>query len=119
MHRLLCLSTVGGSKRITRRSVSRELSRRTDLFVHSSRARYVVNRNADVNTSVPLPQATQEPPTASEGRQAFPSLVWNDASGACVEPFHLAQAAPYAIHDDEDEFNPFAFFSGPFEFTHP
>jgi hypothetical protein len=38
--RFLCLATVGGSKVITRRYVSRELSRRPDLFQNLSRARY-------------------------------------------------------------------------------
>jgi hypothetical protein len=32
LHRLLCLATVGGTKQIERRKVSRELSRRSDLF---------------------------------------------------------------------------------------
>ena len=40
LHWLLCMATVTGGKQITRRNVSRELSRRTDLFVHLSRARY-------------------------------------------------------------------------------
>lgn len=42
LHWFLCLSTVGVSKRITRRCVSRELSRRSDTFVHMSRARYAL-----------------------------------------------------------------------------
>lgn len=44
LHWYLCLSTVGGVKEITRRCVSRELSRRTDLFSHLSRARYILLR---------------------------------------------------------------------------
>lgn len=40
----LCLSTINGAKAITRRSISRELSRRPDLFLHVSRARYVLNK---------------------------------------------------------------------------
>lgn len=41
IHWRLCLSTVGG-KMITRRSISRELSRRQDLFIHLSRAKYAL-----------------------------------------------------------------------------
>jgi hypothetical protein len=117
MHRLLCLSTVGGSKRITRRSVSRELSRRTDLFVHSSRARYVLIRNVDVEALVPVAQSPQEPTPAPEFKQMFPSIAGNDPNGPLVDPFHIVQAAQCAVHEDEDEFNPFAFFSGTFEFA--
>jgi hypothetical protein len=121
MHRLLCLSTVGGSKRITRRSVSRELSRRTDLFMHSSRARYVLIRNVDVEAPAPIQQSQQEPtpPATPEFKQLFPSITWSEPSGLFVEPFHVLQAAPCTIHDDEDEFNPFSFFRGTFEFTRP
>lgn len=42
LHRVLCLSTVVGKKRITRRSVSRELSRRPKMFHHVSRAQYAL-----------------------------------------------------------------------------
>lgn len=37
---LLCLSTLPQGKRISRRKISRELSRRPDLFQHISRAKY-------------------------------------------------------------------------------
>lgn len=43
---LLCLSTAG-SKRISRRKISRELSRRTDLFYHISRAKYALISNLE------------------------------------------------------------------------
>lgn len=44
----LCLSTINGAKSITRRIISRELSRRPDVFLHVSRARYILNKNADL-----------------------------------------------------------------------
>ena len=40
IHWYLCLATTDGNKRISRRKISRELSRRTDLFQHISRAKY-------------------------------------------------------------------------------
>lgn len=45
----LCLSTINGAKSITRRSISRELSRRPDVFLHVSRARYILNKNKKQN----------------------------------------------------------------------
>ena len=51
LHWYLCLATTDGNKRISRRKISRELSRRTDLFKHVSRAKYS------------LIQATRPPPT--------------------------------------------------------
>lgn len=39
---LLCLSTLPQGKRISRRKISRELSRRPDLFQHISRAKYAL-----------------------------------------------------------------------------
>lgn len=46
VHWFLCLSTINGAKTITRRSISRELSRRPELFLHVSRARYMLNKEA-------------------------------------------------------------------------
>jgi hypothetical protein len=51
----LCMATVTGSKVITRRCVSRELSRRTDLFAHLTRARYIL---------LPTPPSVVAPPVA-------------------------------------------------------
>ncbi|KAH0791116.1 hypothetical protein GPJ56_004927 [Histomonas meleagridis] len=63
LHWNLCLSTVGGNKPISRRSVSRELSRRTDLFMHLSRARYIL-----------MPQAiNRRPRSLSTGFKLHPS----------------------------------------------
>jgi hypothetical protein len=116
MHWLLCLSTVGGAKRITRRSISRELSRRTDLFVHTGRARYVLVKGAEA-PQVPV----ERPPVPEPVGHMFPSLVWGEQGGLQLEmaPMHIMHAGPCSVRDDEEEFNPFAFFGGSFEFAHP
>ena len=49
LHCFIRLSTAGGKKAITRRCVSRELSRRQDLFLHLSRARYNLIRQRNQN----------------------------------------------------------------------
>jgi hypothetical protein len=121
MHWLLCLSTVGGSKRITRRSISRELSRRTDLFAHVGRARYVLVRTLDPRNTVACP-AGEVSGGHEPGRQTFPSVVWGEPPSMQFEiaSMTIMQAAPCAVHEEEDEFNPFAFFGGgSFEFAHP
>ncbi|KAH0793468.1 hypothetical protein GPJ56_002515 [Histomonas meleagridis] len=68
LHWYLCLSTVGGTKKISRRNVSRELSRRTDLFEHLSRARYTlasqhINRQRphSLPTGFKVPNSFQDP----------------------------------------------------------
>jgi hypothetical protein len=71
----------------------------------------------DVKAPVHPEQAPREPPP--EFKQTFPSITWNDSNGPFIEPLHLVQAPPCAIHDDEDECNPFTFFSGTFEFARP
>jgi hypothetical protein len=116
MHWMLCLSTIGGSKRITRRSISRELSRRTDLFAHVGRARYVLVRNLE--TRNPVEAGVGHEPA----RQTFPSVVWGEPAAMQLEisSMTIMQAAPCVGHEEEDEFNPFAFFGGgSFEFAHP
>lgn len=52
VHWFLCLSTINGAKTITRRSISRELSRRPDLFLHVSRARYILNKTENNKNDV-------------------------------------------------------------------
>ena len=75
LHWFLCLSTVGGTKPITRRCVSRELSRRQDLFAHLSRARYILLSKAHEQNLLPIdknqqqiqnqPQQPQNPPVTN------------------------------------------------------
>ena len=113
----LCRATVGGTKGITRRCVSRELSRRTDLFNHLSRARYIRigdDRPVEPLTSpnivpaappAPAPAPVVEPlePFTVDLQPAPPSFSMFD-----VEPPH---------HHDEDDFDPFNFFGNEFRFA--
>jgi hypothetical protein len=107
LHWLLCLSTVGRNKAITRRRVSRELSRRTDLFAHVSRAKYIPRhqREAPPPGAAPCPVKVARVP-------AFPQVEWE------VPPLvHEPPLAARLAHDD-DEFNPFAFFTSEFQFAY-
>lgn len=72
LHWFLCLSTIGTTKKpITRRSISRELSRRPNLFLHMSRARYTLTSNhCGAFNSLPVPPIRPpalfiEPPSSS------------------------------------------------------
>lgn len=58
LHWYLCLATTEGNKRISRRKISRELSRRTDLFKHVSRAKYAL---IQTESCAFHPSFTQEP----------------------------------------------------------
>jgi hypothetical protein len=119
MHWLLCLSTVGGTKKITRRSISRELSRRTDLFAHASRARYIPLRNVEVVPQFAQMEMEMQVMNTEPNRQTFPSVVWGDSGTMGQESLQIMPAAPCPVHEEEDEFNPFTFFNGGFEFAHP
>ena len=79
LHWFLCLSTVGGTKAITRRSVSRELSRRSDLFVHCARARYRLIERENV---------VQIPPKVAP-REMFPAPRVPVPAVPVVRPFHV------------------------------
>jgi hypothetical protein len=75
LHWLLCLSTVGQTKRITRRSISRELSRRTDRFAHVSRARYALIRTVERPGRVVFPGVPVE---GEPVKLPLPSVLWSD-----------------------------------------
>ena len=140
LHWFLCLSNVGGTKAITRRSVSRELSRRHDLFTHCARARYSLIKTRVMNPVVPKPAFTHEaPPPVHTFHIEAPRPV--ETFHVEVPPFHgdapqpvpaLAptfQFAPMPVldmspvevhrtaHEDED-FNPFSFFGNDFQFAY-
>jgi hypothetical protein len=100
LHWFLCLSTVGRIKAITRRRVSRELSRRTDLFTHVSRATYAPLRTRDARG-----------PALRVAAPAFPRAEWQVP--VLARP---PDGQPRALHEEE-EFNPFAFFTGEFQFA--
>jgi hypothetical protein len=103
LHWLLCLSTVGGNKAITRRRVSRELSRRTDLFVHVSRAKYIPLRTKD-----PRPPAAKVAPVGLPACPQVPKKIEREIPQQEIHP---------TITQEDEEFNAFSFFTGDFQFT--
>jgi hypothetical protein len=105
LHWVLCLSTVGRNKAITRRRVSRELSRRTDLFAHVSRAKYAPLHQREPQMAMPCPVKVAWMP-------AFPQVEWDVPSLN-----HEGPIAARMAHEEED-FNPFAFFTGEFHFAY-
>jgi hypothetical protein len=82
----LCLSTVNTFKTITRRNVSRELSRRTDLFEHLSRARYALIANRPIDEPPAQPLAVM--PTV------FPPPPMFQIPQPQQMPFHIPQPQP-------------------------
>ncbi|KAH0789568.1 hypothetical protein GPJ56_006534 [Histomonas meleagridis] len=59
---LLCLSTIDRTKKITRKKISNELSRRTDLFRHISWAKYSLIQQGTPQTSLFLTQTSSSVP---------------------------------------------------------
>jgi hypothetical protein len=108
----LCLSTVNTFKTITRRNVSRELSRRADLFEHLSRARYNLTERGgpvEAKDSAPPFDAPPPPPAPAAGA-AYPFFtVPVPAPGP---PPAKPPPAP-----DDDDFDPFTFFGHDFHFA--
>jgi hypothetical protein len=111
----LCMSTVNGSKAITRRSVSRELSRRTDLFRHLSRARYTLIEGGPIEEPQPVPPPLPPLPVILPLPELAPPVAY---------PF-FAVPIPAPPEDnlqakqppDDDDFDPFAFFGHDFQFA--
>jgi hypothetical protein len=129
----LCLSTVNTFKTITRRNVSRELSRRTDLFEHLSRARYALIANR------PIDPPTEKPPPTLPA--VFPPAPLFQVPQPQQSPFHITQP-PFSVPvpttpvyppftmpapdppaqrssapTGEEEFDPFNFFGHDFQFA--
>jgi hypothetical protein len=111
LHCLLCLSTIGGAKVITRRCVSRELSRRTDLFQHLSRAKYHLQTSPDVPRPASCPVPRQPP------FPVLPALMPIDPAFPQMHPIPALQP-PRPMGADEDGFSPFAFFNTEFQFSY-
>jgi len=115
IHRYLCLSTVGG-KRIARRSISRELSRRQDLFIHLSRAKY------GLMTKISAPQAPHSLPSPSFFSHSFPipNLNQYEPQTRPEEPTNndIPIDDPFIKPKtpEDDDFDPFSFFGGGFQF---
>ncbi|KAH0792036.1 hypothetical protein GPJ56_004045 [Histomonas meleagridis] len=108
LHWYLCLCTVGGEKRIKRRCISRELSRRQDLFVRLSRARYTtVNSKYNVPSSCNVGYDNQNSffhITLPENMEPSSYSSYTDApeiefQGATDEPFD-----PISFFDCSDPF---------------
>lgn len=116
----LSMATVGGSKSITRRSVSRELSRRTDLFNHLSRARYIL-----IDREKPIPDLRMAPPQAPEMMLPSPPAPEVPVPFQPVMPpesspfrfFDMAEESTTQAHHDDEDFDPFNFFSTDFHFS--
>jgi len=108
----LCMSTVTGQKAISRRSVSRELSRRTDLFDHLARARYTLIENAPIeeppDRKIPLPLPNVAPDAAE------PGASWPFFAASAAVRAESVQSRPA---QEDDEFDPFRFFGHEFQFA--
>lgn len=109
LHWYLCLCTVGNGKPVKRRSISRELSRRQDLFIRLSRARYTAVRAQE---QIPRPASCPHPFCLGQSslmRFELPHVIETQLHDNFIE-------AP--ILDDEDHFDPIDFFScsHPFQF---
>lgn len=89
LHWYLCLSTVAGSKKISRRNVSRELSRRSDLFAHLSRARYSLVsqlsrvRARSLPTGFRIPGSFQDP---NSFQGDYPQTIGTSNPCPLIEP---------------------------------
>jgi hypothetical protein len=102
----LCLSTVSTFKTITRRNVSRELSRRTDIFNHLERARYTLIENRPIT----------EPPESDLGQTAEPPPP-ADVLFSGAQPNPLPPPPQPPVPGDDEEFDPFSFFGRDFQFS--
>jgi hypothetical protein len=119
----LCLSTVNTFKTITRRNVSRELSRRADLFQHLARARYRLIENRPIEElpakQLPLPPTLFAPPPPPVQRpvsqlQLPPQQVYPPFNLPAPDP--PIQKGPTTGNGEED-FDPFSFFGNEFQFA--
>jgi HAMP domain-containing protein len=122
--RFLCLSTVNTLKTIIRRNVSRELSRRTDLFQHVARGRYTLIENRPIEELMPLmtmmPTLMEQPVLQMQQQVYLPFNV--------PTPDQLIQreqpeggegggGQQQGGGGDDDDFDPFSFFGNEFQFA--
>jgi hypothetical protein len=114
----LCLATVDNSKLITRRCVSRELSRRVDLFQNLSRARYRLIENETGMPTIPegSPELLPVPPPPVfriELNPPPPPMPKPEFS-----PPPASDPADFTQRPSEDDvFDPFNFFNRDFPFS--
>lgn len=112
---LLCLSTVN-NKRISRRKISRELSRRTDLFNHISRAKYslISSPESIAITNKILQQNSSKTNSFSASPFTIPVNFWSPSNSSCSFPkdsetwFNACETPPPFTNDF---FDPNEFFS--------
>lgn len=107
LHWFLCLSTVAHTKPITRRSVSRELSRKPELFLHLARAKYTLNtikpepRSLPPPTRPPLPQISVplfKPPSTFYHKPPLPQPLLNSNTPTVFEnPAFIPPQSLYEI----------------------
>ncbi|OHS97475.1 hypothetical protein TRFO_36339 [Tritrichomonas foetus] len=99
LHWFLCLSIVGGHKTISRRNVSRELSRRTDLFMHLSRARYTLLATQGTRRAHSLPNGVKVPTNFDDPSNFNTSIPTATHQNICplfdnVQPDNLSNFPP-------------------------
>ena len=125
IHWYLCLSTVGG-KPIARRSISRELSRRQDLFIHLSRAKYglMPTRRNPIQTAHSLPKNSyfnqnnennifQNVSIPEIPKQEEEEILENSNQQPLENPIdNITKINP----QDDDDWDPFSFFNNDFRF---
>jgi len=142
LHWYLCLSKVG-SKKITRRSISRELSRHQDLFIHLSRARYniapIPSMQSMKTNSLPIPRFTHFiMPTINDYGLIPPSDIpihSTDSFENNKQPPNYPEYPPPIYNEsenidnsgngpdfnptqpDDDDFDPYNFFGRDFRFN--
>ena len=109
LHWYLCLCTVGNGKPIKRRCISRELSRRQDLFIRLSRARYTA---VHAQKNLPRPSSCPQPLLFDQNATSFLSIDQN------FDTQYQDEFIEAPIMDDDDQFVPINFFSctSPFQF---
>jgi hypothetical protein len=117
----LCLSTVNTFKTITRRNVSRELSRRTDLFDHLARARYTLSANRSVENRQAASEKNRQfeiapLPTPAAVYPFFAPLPQSPPPQQPQETILHLHQQPSTGGEDED-FDPFSFFGHDFHFA--
>ena len=102
LSRLLCRSRLPHGKKISRRKISRELSRRPDLFVRLSRANYALARSgAKVTGHVP-----QQEEVETHSSSVFPPTKLDFGSNWDVQVPPVCETPPEC-----DIFDPVEFFS--------
>jgi hypothetical protein len=113
----LCLSTVNTVRTITRRNVSRELSRRTDLFDHLARARYRLFERPLVDLADGKAVHAEEAPPPPPFQVPVPQMPSPVPYPFFTAPLPELSPPKPPLPTDDDDFDPFAFFGHDFQFA--